>query len=304
VRSVWQRGCPVLLVMLATLLGGCSAVRFTYNNADLVARYKASEYVEFTSEQSEQFRARFAGFHQWHRSSELPAYVDLLRDAGARVGRGLRPDDVAWAVATARGQYRRLTAAAARDAGPLLVSLDAEQLQQVEKRFAENNRRFVRENLEGDPRRLHEKRSKQLEDQFREWTGRLTDQQRERIARFADEYGRIRAMRFEDRKHTQQAFLALLRSERDPVRMSQRVAALFSDPDEGRTREYREAMSQFESRFAALIVDIDRMLTPEQRARAIQKLQSYSADLAELHRPVAAGALSAVTAVTAALSSY
>lgn len=301
-RSAWQRVCPLLLVMLATLLGGCSAVRFTYNNADLVARYQASEYVEFTPEQAEQFRARFTGFHQWHRSNELPAYVELLKDAGGRVGRGLRQEDVAWAVATARSQYRRLTAAAARDVGPLLVSLDAEQVQQVEKRFAENNRRFARENLEGDPRRLHEKRTKQLEDHFREWTGRLTDQQRDRIARFADEYGRMRALRFEDRKHTQQAFLALIRSERDPARMSQRVAALFSDPDEGRTREYREAMSQFENRLAALVVDIDRMLTPEQRARAIQKLQSYSSDLAELHRPGATSANAA--AVSAGMSSH
>lgn len=302
-RTAWQRGRCLALVMLAALLCGCSAVRFTYNNAELVARYKASEYVEFNPEQAEQFRARFAGFHQWHRTTELPVYVQLLKDAGGRVGRGLRQDDVAWTLATARSQYRRLTAAAARDAGPLLVSLDAEQLQQIEKRFAENNRRFTRENLEGDPRRLHEKRTKQLEDHFREWTGRLTDQQRERIARFADEYGRIRALRFEDRKHTQQAFMALVRSERDPVRMSQRVAALFSDPDEGRTREYREGMSQFESRLAVLIVDIDRMLTSEQRARAIQKLQSYSADLAELHRPGASAAI-AVTALTAAMSGH
>ncbi len=293
----------MVLLMLATLLCGCSAVRFTYNNADLVARYKASEYVEFTPEQVEQFRARFAGFHQWHRSTELPGYIELLKDAGGRVGRGLRQDDVAWAVASARSLYRRLTAAAARDAGPLLVGLDAQQLQQVEKRFAENNRRFARDNLEGDPRRQHEKRAKQLEDHFREWTGRLTDQQRERIARFADDYGRIRAVRFEDRKHTQQAFLALLRAERDPLRMSQRVAALFSDPDEGRTREYREAMSQFESRLAGLIVDIDRMLTPEQRTRAIQKLQSYSADLVELHRPGASVAAT-VIALTAAMPGY
>ena len=293
----------MVLLMLATLLCGCSAVRFTYNNADLVARYKASEYVEFTPEQVEQFRARFAGFHQWHRTTELPGYVELLKDAGGRVGRGLRQDDVVWAVASARSLYRRLTAAAARDAGPLLVGLDAQQLQQVEKRFAENNRRFARDNLEGDPRRQHEKRAKQLEDHFREWTGRLTDQQRERIARFADDYGRIRAVRFEDRKHTQQAFLALLRAERDPLRMSQRVAALFSDPDEGRTREYREAMSQFESRLAGLIVDIDRMLTPEQRTRAIQKLQSYSADLVELHRPGASVAAT-VIALTAAMPGY
>ncbi len=291
------------LLMLTTLLCGCSAVRFTYNNADLVARYKASEYVEFTPEQVEQFRARFAGFHQWHRSTELPGYIELLKDVGGRVGRGLRQDDVAWAVASTRSLYRRLTAAAARDAGPLLVGLDVEQLQQVEKRFAENNRRFARDNLEGDPRRQHEKRAKQLEDHFREWTGRLTDQQRERIARFADDYGRIRAVRFEDRKHTQQAFLALLRAERDPLRMSQRVAALFSDPDEGRTREYREAMSQFESRLAGLIVDIDRMLTPEQRTRAIQKLQSYSADLVELHRPGASVAAT-VIALTAAMPGY
>lgn len=272
-------------VLLAALLSGCSALSFTYNNADFVARYKASDYVDFNPAQSEQFRKHFASIHQWHRTNELPAYAELLRAVAARVGRGLVQDDVTWAISTTRSHFRRLMGLAVREAGPVLASLDAGQLQQVEKRFSENNRRFVRENLEGDRQQLREKRVKQLEDYFREWIGRPTDQQRARIEQFADEFGRIRAVRFADRKQTQQAFLAAMRAERDPVRLSQRVSALVADPDGGRSQEYRVAMAQFEGRVATLIIDMDRMLTVEQRARAVKRFHTYADELLELSSP-------------------
>lgn len=264
------------------LLGACSAIKLTYNNADVLARFRASDYVTFTPAQAEQFKSRFAALHQWHRSQELPAYVQLLRAAGDRLEKGLSRDDVAWAIGNARVRYRRIAARAASDAAPILATLTADQLQQVEKRFAENNRRYAREFLEGDSRRLQYRRAAQLEAYFRDWIGPLSERQTERVDRFADDYGRMQALRLDDRKRTQQEALAILRTERDAGRLGARLAALFSQPEEGRTADYRAAFARYEAGLASLIVDMDRLLTPGQRARAQRRAQDYAEDLAAL----------------------
>lgn len=274
-------GMAILLAALA-LLGACSAVRLTYNNADVLARFRASDYVDFTPAQAEQFKARFAALHQWHRTQELPAYVQLLRTTGDRIVKGISNEDVAWAVDNVRTRYRKMTAKAASDAAPMLVTLTADQLQQMEKKFAENNQKYAKDFLEGDPRRLQYKRTAQLEEYFRDWMGQLSDRQLDRLDRFADDYGHMQALRLDDRKRNQQAALAILRNERDAARLAPRLAALFTNPDEGRSAEYRSAVARYETQIAALIVDMDRLLTAGQRMRAQRRALSYAEDLAAL----------------------
>jgi hypothetical protein len=282
-------GAVAALVTLAA----CSALKLTYNNADVLARYRVSDYVEFTPAQSEQFKLRFATLHRWHRSQELPAYIELARQAGNKIALGLTAEDVTWAISNARSRYRKMTARLAADAAPIVASLTQEQLQQIEKKFSENNRRFAREYLDGDPRSSRHKRATQLEDYFRDWIGHLSNQQEQRIDRFVDEFGHMQALRLEDRKHTQQRFLALARAERDPARLAPRLAALFSNPEAGRTPEFRSAMVHYEAEIAALILDIDRLLSPQQRRRAERRALDYAEDFAILSSSLSAGGVAA-----------
>jgi hypothetical protein len=206
----------------------------------------------------------------------------LLRNAGDRIARGISAEDVAWAIDNARSRYRKMAAKAASDVAPLLATLTPDPLHQMEKRFAENNRKYSRDFLEGDSRRLQSKRAAQLEEYFRDWIGPLNDRQIERLDRFAEIYGPMQAMRLDDRKRTQQEALAILRSERDPLRLAQRLAALFANPDEARSPEYRSAAARYEAEVASLIVDMDRLLTAGQRTRAQRRALSYAEDLAVL----------------------
>ena len=285
-------GAVAALVTLAA----CSTLKLTYNNADMLVRYRVSDYVDFTPAQSEQFKTRFTALHRWHRSQELPAYVDLMRQVGNRIALGLSGEDVAWAISNARNRYRKLTARAAADAAPIVASLTSEQLQQIEKKFSDNNRRFARDYIEGDPRSSRHKRATQLEDHFRDWIGNLSDQQEQRIDRFVDEFGHMQVLRLEDRKRTQQEFLALARAERDPGRLALRLGALFSSPEAGRSAEFRLAMARYEAEIATLILDINRLLSPQQRRRAERRALNYVEDLVILSSTQSAAVTMPITA--------
>ncbi len=277
------RGVLVAVVLFASLvLAACSTVRFAYNNVDALVRFMASDYVEFDTAQYEQFKLRLAGLHEWHRAQELPVYVALLRTAGDKVGRGLTADDVAWAISELRIRYRTLSARAAEDAAPLLAQLSDAQIADLEKNFAELNRKYSRDRLEGDQQKLRRKRAEQLQGYFRDWTGKLSDDQEARIERFADDFGHLTALRFEDRKRWQGQALALLRAERKSPQFAAHLAALFTRPEEGRSAEYIAAQARYESGLAGLVVDIDRTLTQEQRVAAVRRMHHYADEFAAL----------------------
>ncbi len=278
-----SRGVLIAVLSMGLLaVAACSTVRFAYNNIDAVIRFMASDYVEFDTAQYEQFKTRLDALHQWHRTRELPAYVALLQTAGGKVAKGVAADDVAWAIGALRSRYRLLAARAAEDAAPLLAQLSDAQIVELEKNFAEKNRKFSKERLEGDQKKLRQKRADQLLDYFREMTGKLSDAQEARIERFADDYGRMTALRFEDRKRWQGQALLLLRTERKSPQFAAHLTALFTNPEEGRSAEYIAASARYESGLADLVVDIDRTLTAEQRVRAVRRMQHYTDEFTAL----------------------
>ncbi len=278
-----SRGVLIAVLSMGLLaVTACSTVRFAYNNIDVVIRFMASDYVEFDTAQYEQFKTRLDALHQWHRTRELPAYVALLQTAGGKVAKGVVADDVAWAIGALRSRYRLLAARAAEDAAPLLAQLSDAQIVELEKNFAEKNRKFSKERLEGDQKKLRQKRADQLLDYFREMTGKLSDAQEARIERFADDYGRMTTLRFEDRKRWQGQTLLLLRTERKLPQFAAHLTALFTNPEQGRSAEYIAASARYESGLADLVVDIDRTLTAEQRVRAVRRMQHYTDEFAAL----------------------
>ena len=70
----------LLLILLAgPLLQGCSAVRLGYGNAESLARWWFDQYLDMSPEQDAMARERLARLHAWHRKTQLPDYVSVLR---------------------------------------------------------------------------------------------------------------------------------------------------------------------------------------------------------------------------------
>lgn len=271
-----------LSVALAALLGGCAMVRVAYNNAEPLVRYTAHDYFDLDEGQSEQFRKRLLQFHDWHRRTELPVYAGLLKTAAQRGGKGITREDVAWAAVEMRARYRVIITKAVEDAAPILVTLAPPQITELEKRLAKANEKFAREFLPADEDRRFRAQAKRLVRRFKDWTGTLSDEQEERVERFVKAHMHTAQMRFEDRKRWQREAVGLIRQVRTPNELAPRLADIFVQPAEHRRPEYVQALVAWESDLTDLILDIDRTLTPEQRAHVLQRMQRYAEDFEAL----------------------
>ena len=76
---------------LALGLVGCSMVKLGYNNLPEVAYWWLDGYVDFSEAQAPRAREALARLQQWHRSEELPRYVQWLREAEGLAGGDIGP---------------------------------------------------------------------------------------------------------------------------------------------------------------------------------------------------------------------
>jgi len=276
------RSIRAALLLLSVVLGACGGVtRVVYDNADAAVLLLADRYLDLEGEQWKLARGSIGRFHAWHRRTELPRYASLLQSAAGRVARGLDRDDVEWAMQSLRARYAVLVAAAVQESAPLLDTLDADNVAALERHFAAEDRKRVRDRLTGDPPKRERDRVAAIVKRFEEWTGPLAEPQKELVRRFVRSTADYPRHAHETRLRKQRGLVELLRRDIRAANGSPAEdlrAHLLGWEDEGAPKR------DYQARFVQLIVDLDRTLTPSQRASVIERLSRYVEDCRQLER--------------------
>jgi len=254
------------------LLGGCSTVRFAYENADVYVRWKAGAYLDVQGEDADELDDRIDEFHAWHRRHALPQYARLARDASQRFSAGLSRRDLVWGYDAVRAQARESLRKAAELAAPLLDRLTPEQMAHVERRFAEDNRQFYRNNLRGTEGERRNRRVKFMVERLEDWVGKLSQAQVERVREYAERAPLLDELRDRDRKRLQRQVMEIIRARAARKSLPEFAATwdLTRDP------AFVAGLEQWREQYFALISDIERSLTTQQRARALGQMRRYA----------------------------
>ena len=279
----------LVVVAAALLLAGCGTVlRVVYNNGDLALRVMANEYFDTSGDQSDLLKAQLARFHEWHRREELPAYARIFQSAAERAARGLTPEDVTWGIAAVRERYRLVVAQAAEDGAPVIATLKPDNYAALERRFVEVNAKFTKDYLAGDQAKRDRSRAKWFEERIEWFVGDLTAEQAAIVQRFVQSQPRMNEVRLADRKRRQQEFVALVRQYQSSPELAQRMRDFFVHWERDRGAEHAKLAREWEGRLVQLVVDLDRTLSPEQRAKLVGRFETLAEDsriLARQGRP-------------------
>jgi hypothetical protein len=259
---------------LALLLAGCSATELAYNNADTLIRWQAGRYLDLKNPQAEEFNARLAAFLVWHRSTALPQYARLASEAGARLERGASLADMVWGYDAIRQQAREGLRRAGADTGNFLDRLTPAQIENLERRFAEDNAKFAGEWLEGTPEEQRTRRLKRLTHTLEDWLGELSDAQRERVRQFNEAAPLNAEMRDRERRRRQAELLAMVRARES----ARRLADWAAEWDRGREPAFARANREFTDGLLAMLAGLERTLSPQQRALAVARLREHARD--------------------------
>ncbi len=273
-------------LLAAALLAGCSAVRLAYNQAPDLLYFQIDGYLDFTDAQSPRVRDDLGRMLQWHRSTQLAGYADLVQKTRQQM-----PDPItAEQACTTFGQVRGKLDAVLDYAQPTVVwvstQLSEDQLKYLERKQTKTNAEWKKEWLSITPKELQDKRFKQALERSEMIYGSLDEPQkaaiRASVAQSAFDVNVVLA----ERVRRQQDSLQVLRqisSQKLSEAQAQPLMRAYLDrslrsPNPAAQRHSETMIAEGCASFAR----VHNATTPAQRAKAVQTLKSYEDDFRAL----------------------
>lgn len=297
-----MRRYRLIILGIAVLIAGCSALRLGYTQADTLLAWRANSYFDLDPEQRREFSARLDRLLAWHRYEQLPEYAAFLSATIDKAERGLKPEDIETIVDGFKARYRVIVNRGAADAAEILATLTPAQIVAAQRQFEKDNRKFSDEReLDGNNDKRKRARLKRTVGQIEDWTGSLTREQERQVAALLEPLPMIEHLRLQDRMRRQREFVELLQARHSKSEFAGRLQQWLLNRDHGRAAEYARLSTEVFDQRVRFYLAVDKLLTPEQRQHALNRLQRYADDCKALSMrpPARAGNGSAGTAILA-----
>jgi hypothetical protein len=284
---------PALLLLMAlavALAGGCTAIRFGYNNGETLVYWWLDRYIDTRADQRPWVQQRISDLLQWHRRTQLPDYAVLLASMQQQLQRPVARHDVEAMYEQGKRYLVTSIEHALPDLATLALSLQPGQIARLERKFAANNDKYRRDYLSGDVERRQRFRYEKTIERAEYWFGEFSPEQRALIRRASDARPLHGELRLAHRQQRQQALVALLsriQSERPShaqavTLLRDHVAMVFEQDGSDESAQFYRGIRE---QMFGLAVEIINCTTPAQKAHATKRLQQWIDDFHALAAP-------------------
>ncbi|WP_418318397.1 DUF6279 family lipoprotein [Piscinibacter sakaiensis] len=267
-------------------LAACSTLRLSYNQGPTLAYWWADRYVDFDDGQSAKVRQVLADWFRWHRATQLADLGAVVARARADAAGTLSPAQVCRFADDLSQRALRAYEHAVPAIAEIAPTLRPEQIRNIERRQAKNNRGYVDDHLQPDPELRQREAVKRMIKRAEDYYGSLDDNQRALVARRTAASPFDAQVSLAERRARQQDTLASLRrwsADKPPpetvraelLQLGQRVRQSPREP-------YRAYQQRLLEHNCAFIAELHNSTNAEQRQHLIRKLGSWEADIRTL----------------------
>jgi len=276
--------CTRLLLVLTVglLVSGC-ALSLSYRHADWLIEWQADHYFDLTSGQRRDLRSRTAGLLLRHRTEALPEYAVFLGELKERLRRGLTPGDMEWAFASYDRFRGDLVERVLPDGSAFLTTVSEPQIRHVEKVLTREERK-AGESFTGSSDARALARADKALALARKWIGPLQAWQAAQLRASVSALPDIEQIWWESRRQRRQEFIALLRRPATEQNLVEALRRIANVPGEQSGAARARVDREWRAGVTAVILELDRLLTPVQRGRALSSIQDLIDDIRTLSR--------------------
>ena len=277
----------LFLIALMTVLAACSSLRLAYNNGDTLLYWWLDGYVDLTSDQKGFVQKEIDKLFSWHRKTQLNDYIHILQTSQKQLAGNPTAAELQTTYDDVKNRTQKLLLKAAPELAELAVSLEPDQIDTLEKKFASNVDDFRKKNMKGDKEAQQKFRYKKSMEQFELWFGKFSSEQEAQIRKASDARPLDNEIWLNERKRRQNAILTLVRKvqkeklskEATIPLINNLVKESFSRLDNSENKQFFEASEQGSLQ---LILTVIKIATPEQKEHAQKRMQGWISDFRSL----------------------
>ena len=279
-----------LAMVLVMLLGGCSALKLGYGQADALVYRWFDTYADFDGAQGYRVRRAIAEWFDWHRRTQLADYADVLARIDAELPADTTPERVCGWWREVQVRLDRAIDRAIPAAAEVAQTLTPAQFVHIEEQQAKSNVEFRQRALEPDARRRARESARRFADRAEWLYGDVTSPQRERLALELQQASFDPMLGYEERRRRQE----------DGVSTLKRLAGLPATDAQAQLRGWLDRLErsphdayrvQAERQAATncrLFADLHNTTSAAQRKAASERVRGWIADLRALAREAGA----------------
>ena len=283
------------LAAAALIVAGCASATLTklayanaalaYSNLGPMLTWMVDDYVDLSGVQEDWVRGRVDRLVEWHRTEELPRYRRFLESALAKAEGPFTAEDVAEHQRELRMRVRRLVVQVIPDMAEFLAGIEGEQAVQLERKFAEENRKYVRESTRGTPDERRDRRVRRFGDHLEAWVGPLTDAQRALIAEHYRGLPDIGDEILAERRYRQVEILALVRARTSKEALAPELQRLFVEMETWRRPEFAQKLRARDQRGYEMLAALSATMTDQQRTALQKRIRGFIRDIGKVTAP-------------------
>ncbi len=279
-RMRWGRRLA-LAATLALVLGGCTA-GFVYNRLDWVVSWYVNGVVSLDGPQERQLKDIVRRTLQWHRETQIPAYLDLLQQIERESAEPVTAQSLERHYQTTTIMMEDFLRRVVPEAAALLRTLSVEQVAELQQNLEEQNEELWEEYGGTTPAIRQKRRNRSAVRVMQRFTGRLAGSQRALIETHLAQMHDVSEQWLERRRHWQDRFVALLRDRPPEPDFAVALLDMALNPNQFDTPDYRERVESNRAVIMVMLAELVNSLGERQRGRLQRKLRGYAEDLREI----------------------
>ncbi len=274
------------LLIIALTASACGLIKVGYRNGDRVGLFMIDRYLDLSDEQEQFVKPRLHRLLVWHRRTQLPDYVAFASELQRKATQPIDAGEIAAFNEQGRRRVLTMVAEALPDMADLALQLTPANLKALQDRFADDDAKWRKENMDGDVDAQKEARYERTLERTEEWYGSFDRQQRATIRQLSDARPFDNTILLAERRRRQRELVDLLtRVVRDhPSR--EVVIGLLRDYGDGFERspdpDKRAWLDAYRRSTDEMNAAIHNLSTPQQRQRAAATLQTWIDDFNSL----------------------
>ncbi len=287
--SGWRHArLGLVLLALAAVLAACSAVGLAYRQSTTAIYWWLDAQLDLNDAQSTQVRRELDALYVWHRQTELPDYLSTLRRWQSMASQDLTANQICKEFEQVREAMETFGTQASPALARLALTLEPDQIAHLAKHQARDNEEHLEEVVQASREDRMERRLEKLTERYERLYGPLNAAQLEAIKSSVESSSYDPERSFEQRKLRQEQFRAVLRravaqeEANAPAREASVTAEIqqwFDHLSRSPTPGYQEYAANLTREGCAQFARVHQSATAEQRAHAMQLLQSYEVAL-------------------------
>lgn len=169
----------LILAFWLLAMAGCSSTTFLYNRLHIILPWYMGGYVDLDREQKDYLDELLVPFLDWHRSEELPRYLQIIEDMEAVLDDGISAEDVSGFALRFEAAWFRLEERGVAWLLDLGAQLSDEQLEEFIDELWDKQEDFEKKYLQRTDEEFHRETYENLRDSLQDYLGRLDAAQRE-----------------------------------------------------------------------------------------------------------------------------